>query len=120
MLCLPLPGGACEVVVCGLAVGHVQRLDQAIAEMARVLAPGGVMVYSDLHPFGTLAGWKRSFLARDGKQYAARQHVHLYADHQAACQSAGLTIDAVCEPRIDFEHRFRGFPAALVIRARRL
>jgi hypothetical protein len=82
-----------------------------------VLAPGGSVVYSDLHPFGALAGWKRSFRGRDGREYSARHHIHLYADHQAACQAAGLAITAVREPRIDFEHPYRGYPAVLVIRA---
>ena len=37
-----------------------------------------------------------------------------------ACQAAGLAITAVREPRIAFEHPFRGYPAVLVIQARRL
>jgi malonyl-CoA O-methyltransferase len=114
---LPLAAGSVELVVCGLAVGHVADLGQVVAEMARVLAPGGVVVYSDFHPFGALAGWKRSFRAADDREYAARHHVHLYAAHQAACQAAGLAIEAVREPLIDVDHPFRGFPAVLVVRA---
>jgi hypothetical protein len=92
-------------------------LGGCLAEMARVLAPGGVLVYSDVHPFGALAGWKRTFRGSDGAAYAARHHVHLYAAHQAACQAAELQIDAVREPRLEDDHPFRGFPAVLVIRA---
>ena len=117
LLSLPLAAGEWDVAVCGLAVGHVADLGRSIAEMGRVLAPGGSVVYSDLHPFGALAGWKRSFRGQDGRQYFARHYIHLYADHQAACQAAGLTITAVREPRIEFDHPYRGYPAVLVIRA---
>jgi len=117
LLRLPLAGGSFDGIVCGLAVGHVADLAGSLAEMARMLARGGVLVYSDFHPFGALLGWKRTFRAADGVAYAARHHVHLYEAHLAACECAGLSIDAVREPRIEFEHPYRGFPAVLVIRA---
>jgi malonyl-CoA O-methyltransferase len=130
LLRLPLAAGSVDLVVCGLAVGHVADLGRAVSEMARVLAPGGVVVYSDFHPFGALAGLKRTFRAADQREYAARHHVHLYAAHQAACAQAGLTIDAVREPLVDDVahprdglhpkdglHPFRGFPVVLVVRA---
>jgi malonyl-CoA O-methyltransferase len=114
---LPLAAGAFDLIVCGLAVGHLADLTGSLGEMARVLASGGVLIYSDFHPFGALLGWKRTFRGADGTEYAARHHVHLYAAHQAACQAAGLCIEAVREPRIESEHPYRGYPAVLVIRA---
>ena len=114
---LPLAAGAVDLIVCGLAVGHLSDLAAGVAEMGRVLARGGVLIYSDFHPFGALLGWQRTFRAADGKDYAARHHVHLYETHSAACQAAGLTIEAVREPRIDLDHPYRGYPAVLVIRA---
>jgi malonyl-CoA O-methyltransferase len=117
LLALPIAAGAFDLIVCGLAVGHVADLAASIREMARVLAAGGVLVYSDFHPFGALLGWKRTFRAADGAKYAARHHVHLYHAHQAACQAGGLSIEAVREPRIEFDHPYRGYPAVLVIRA---
>lgn len=120
MLWMPLPASIFDVVVCGLAIGHVRDLARALAEMSRVLLPGGNVVYSDFHPFGRLAGWKRNFRAADGREYAVQHHAHFYADHHAACQSAGLAIEAVREPLIDFDHPWRGCPAVLVIRARKI
>ena len=126
LLHLPLATGSVDLVVCALAVGHVADLGQAVSEMARVLAPGGVVVYSDFHPFGALAGLKRTFRAADHREYAARHHVHLYSAHQAACAQAGLIIDAVREPLIDDTdashptdglHPLRGFPVVWVVRA---
>ncbi|MGH7449838.1 MAG: class I SAM-dependent methyltransferase [bacterium] len=116
---LPLANSSFEVVVCGLAVGHVDDLRGVMIEVGRVLVSGGIVVYSDFHPFGALAGWKRTFRAQDGRQYAVRHHTHLYADHHAACRAAGLIIEEVREPRIDFEHKWRGCPGVLVIRARK-
>jgi malonyl-CoA O-methyltransferase len=95
----------------------VTALTPAVAEMARVLAPGGSVVYSDFHPFAALGGLKRTFTGADGRRYMVEHHVHLYGDHQAACAAAGLTIEAVCEPLVDFEHPWRGRPVVLVLRA---
>jgi malonyl-CoA O-methyltransferase len=117
LLSLPLASGSFDLIVCGLAVGHMADLAVSVSEMARVLVAGGVLVYSDFHPFGALLGWKRTFRAANGAQFAARHHVHLYQAHQEACQAAGLRIEAVREPRIAFEHPYRGYPAVLVIRA---
>ncbi|MCI0695521.1 class I SAM-dependent methyltransferase [candidate division KSB1 bacterium] len=116
---LPLANSSFEVVVCGLAAGHVDDLRGVMIEVGRVLVSDGIVVYSDFHPFGSLAGWKRTFRAENGREYAVRQHTHLYADHHAACRAAGLVIEEVREPRIDFEHKWRGYPAVLVIRARK-
>jgi malonyl-CoA O-methyltransferase len=118
LLALPIADATLDLIVCGLALGHVRDLSRAIGEIGRVLKPGGVVLYSDLHPFGRWAGWRRTFHAQ-GREHAIEHHSHLYADHHAACQAAGLQIDAVREPRIDFEHAWRGAPAALVIRARK-
>lgn len=114
---LPLPSASADLIVCGLAVGHVADLPRALGEMARVLAPGGALVYSDFHPLLALAGLQRTFTAADGRTYAVEHHVHLYSDHHAACAAAGLALDAVREPLLDVAHPWRGKPAVLVLRA---
>jgi malonyl-CoA O-methyltransferase len=116
---LPLSNSSFAVALCGLAVGHIDDLRSVMVEVGRVLAPDGIVIYSDFHPFGSLIGWKRTFRAQNGRQYAVRHFTHLYADHHAACRAAGLVIEDVREPVIDFEHEWRGYPAALVIRARK-
>ncbi len=116
---LPLASESFDLVVCGLAVGHVENLRRAMAEAGRVLRAGGEFLYSDFHPFGALAGWRRTFRAGDGKEYAVRHFTHWYEDHVAACRAAGLEITAVREPKIAIAHKWRGFPAVLVIKARK-
>jgi malonyl-CoA O-methyltransferase len=119
LLSTGLRSSAFRVVTCGLALGHVQDLRRAMIEISRVMAPEGALVYSDFHPFGSLLGWKRTFRGSDGREYVVRHFTHLYSDHVAACAAAGLHIEEVREPQINFEHRWRGYPALLVIRARK-
>lgn len=116
---LPLANSSFDVVVCGLAVGHIANLSGVMVEIGRVLAPDGLVVYSDFHPLASLMGWKRTFRAENGLQYAVQHHTHLYADHYAACRAAGLLIEDIREPVIDFAHKWRGYPAVMVIRARK-
>lgn len=118
-LALPFAAETFDLMTCGLAVGHEANLDGIIAEAARLLRPGGLLIYSDFHPFATLAGWERSFTGENGITFKLEHYLHLYTDHQHACRQAGLVIDAVLEPRAG-EHAPAGFqdwPVVLVIRA---
>lgn len=117
---LPFAAGAFEVAVCGLALGDVGELTAALGEAARILVRGGVFLASDLHPEGARAGWKRTFRAADGRLVAVSHHVHAIGDYRAACASASLRLEQVAEPVIPFEHPWRGRPAALIIRARKV
>jgi malonyl-CoA O-methyltransferase len=117
--CLPFAAQSFDLVVCALVVGHVAALDPVIAEVARVLRPGGVLAYSDLHPAGTLAGWERSLPDAEGRTVSVVQHLHLYEDHVRACRRAGLVIEELREPRVEFDSPWRGWPALLVVRAAR-
>lgn len=117
-LALPFPNELFEVIVCGLGVGHEKNLEGILTEVARILRPGGVLVYSDFHPFGALAGWQRTFTV-DGTIFELEHYVHLYADHLQACRNAGLAIDAMVEPSAG-EHAPPGFeetPVVLAIKA---
>src|SRR5438874_2613245 len=60
---LPLPSDAFDVVVCALAFDHVADLAQPVAELARVLRPGGRLVVSDVHPVLTSIGVAAYFRA---------------------------------------------------------
>jgi malonyl-CoA O-methyltransferase len=116
---LPFTSETFDLITCGLAVGHERNLGQLLTEVARVLRVGGIIVYSDLHPFGAMVGWQRTFTAANGTSYSLEHYIHLYGDHMQACQSAGLTINAVLEPLAGelAPANYRHFPAVLVIRA---
>lgn len=104
---IPLATGSVDVVVCGLALGHLAALRPSLVEMARVLRVGGTALVSDFHPFIFLNGQRRTFTSADGKTYAVEHYAHLYADYQRAARAAGLTIEAVLEPRLGVDETVR-------------
>lgn len=129
MMSLPFASGTFDVVICGLAVGHAPDLRAWMREVARVLRPRGVLVYSDFHPQAAAAGHARRFRDAAGGTHAVPHHRHDIAEHQSAAADAGLTLEAVEEVRVglelreefagsaDFYRRWHGMPVVLAIRA---
>lgn len=114
---LPLADACMDVVLSGLALNDVDDLDGAIAECARVLVSGGVLVYSVVHPRGAHDGWRREFDA-GGQRYAVAGRWHARDAHLRACQAAGLRVSAVDEP--DVAGAPSPGPVALVVTAEKL
>lgn len=116
---LPFANETFDLITCGLAVGHEKNLCQALAEIGRVLRPGGYLFYSDFHPFGALRGWQRSFTTENGATFHVEHYLHLYNHHQQACAGAGLQIETVLEPKPGppAPPEYRDFPVVLVIKA---
>jgi len=97
---IPLRDRWADLTLCGLTIGHVERLDAALAELRRVTRPGGTILCSDFHPIGHALGWRREFSAH-GQRYAVRHTPHLYSDWQRACDTLGLRIVSLREPYLD-------------------
>lgn len=97
---IPLASNSIDVILCGLALGHVAELQPTMREMARVLRPSGWALVSDFHPFIFLNGQKRTFTTSEGRTFAVEHYPHLYADYHRAASEAGLSIEAVVEPRL--------------------
>jgi malonyl-CoA O-methyltransferase len=112
---LPFETGSLDLVVCGLALGDVAELELALAEIARVLRPGGQVVYSVVHPAGGAQGWSRTFEV-DGRQCEVDGHWHSIDRHRSACVAASLAVGCWREPGLDGTS---GQPVALVVRARK-
>jgi len=112
---LPFDDASIDVVVCGLALGDFAELELALTEIARVVRPGGCVIYSVVHPAGEAAGWSRTF-EEDGRQVAIDGFWHTLDHHRQACAAAGLTIDEWREPELA---EVPGQRALLVVRARR-
>lgn len=98
---IPLASHSVDVILCGLALGHLPRLVPSVGEIARVLKPDGCALISDFHPFIFLNGARRTFTAPDGTTYAVEHYAHLYSDYHRAASDSGLHITAVLEPRRD-------------------
>lgn len=130
MTALPLRPACAQVIVCGLAVGHVPNLDRALQEMARVLAPHGTLVYSDFHAAGEAAGWKRTFQS-DNKTFAVQHFARTEQEHARAVRAAGLAVESIHVAQItpdlartdaraeSFRARWGDTPVALVVRAQK-
>jgi SAM-dependent methyltransferase len=124
---LPARDGDADLVVCALALSHVPSLGAPVAELARVLAPGGLLVISNPHPFATaVLGWRACFVRRDGSRAAIPEYAHMAQDYVAALAGAGLRIEACLEPLLppasdeDAEDAalVEGLPAVIVWAAR--
>jgi malonyl-CoA O-methyltransferase len=124
---LPVPDARADLTVCGLVVGHLDDLEQSLAELRRVTRPGGTLLCSDVHPIGHALGWRRDFKS-GGRRYAVRHTPHLYSHWHAACAGLGLRIEQVLEPMLDpadvpagahFDRMALEVPVALVFQLRR-
>jgi malonyl-CoA O-methyltransferase len=97
---LPLPKAFADLTICGLTIGHLDRLQPALAELRRVTRPGGTILCSDVHPIGHALGWLRDFKS-GGRHCAVRHTPHFYSRWHAACASLRLEIARVLEPMLD-------------------
>jgi ubiquinone/menaquinone biosynthesis C-methylase UbiE len=129
---LPLEEASVDLAVCSLALTHCPRLEPPLAELARVVRPGGTVIISDMHPFHSALGFTGFFVGNDGTAGAVRSYFHLHADYFAAFAATGLVVRQCLEPRTDetgvvflsggmmhlapdaFTEVFVGMPAALV------
>ena len=81
---LPVRRSAFDLINASLMVGDVADLDAWMREMARALAVGGHLVYSDFHPSWAQHGWSRTFRAAVGELHDVAFHPHTIDDHLAA------------------------------------
>jgi SAM-dependent methyltransferase len=114
---LPLPDGALALAVLGLVAEHVADLHGLLAEVARVLRPGGRCLLSALHPDRTAAGQRARFIdPQSGERRPITTYHRTAADYHAAAAAAGLvpfaeqtlTVDAVLAARLPRAARYVG------------
>ena len=79
-----------------------------MAEIARVVRPGGHVVLSDVHPFAVETGFQAVFRRADGSRAVTINHLHQVSDYVRAFVAAGLAIERCEEPLVD-----EGFKAGL-------
>lgn len=103
---LPLEDGSVDLIVCALALTHVDDLTPAFAEFARVLRPAGRVITTDLHPFVTETGLMAGFPTEDpdpsGRVPSAVHFVpnltHHTGEYVRAIVDAGLVVAGCVEP----------------------
>lgn len=128
---LPFRSGSFDVVISGLALGHAADLFACLAEIARVLRPGGSLLYSDFHPEATRLGFRRGFRAADGQRFELPPDGYSVAQHRSALVAAGFGAVELIEVRAgiefvedfpgsaEFYRAWHGAPLVLVVRAGR-
>ena len=81
---LPFPDGSFDCAVAAWMLFHVPDLDRALAELARVLRPGGRLVavtngeqhLRELREIAGSAAWERTFTRENGAETIARRFSH--------------------------------------------
>jgi ubiquinone/menaquinone biosynthesis C-methylase UbiE len=107
---LPFEDAEFDAAVCALALSHVADPSDAIAELARVVRPGGPVVVSDFHPFMVLIGGQGGFRTEDGTPGFVTSYAHLTGATLAAFARAGLTVRGCDEPTWTLDAARVSFP----------
>jgi SAM-dependent methyltransferase len=121
---LPFESCSFDLISSSLMVGDVERLESWIAEAARVLAPGGHLVYSDFHPTWQRGAWRRTFRGADGRSFEMPYFPHQIDEHLGALSRNHFRVLAIREPRLQparrgkrILERRRDQPVVIVIHA---
>jgi ubiquinone/menaquinone biosynthesis C-methylase UbiE len=126
---LPIGDGAAELVVAFNVLHEIPHLRQAVAEAARVLAPGGRFCFANVHPVATagdfaadsddfvLSSYCESFARSRPVGAAEITHFHRpLSEYTSALTAAGFLVEAVGE--VPTVRRAPGrIPAYLHVRA---
>jgi SAM-dependent methyltransferase len=96
---LPIPDDVVDVVVCALALTHVPDLAAALAELVRVLRPGGHLVISDSRGLFGYVGTPVPVRTGDGEAGVLPHWNRLTSDYLAAALPLGLQVRRCVEPR---------------------
>ncbi|MEO1290381.1 MAG: class I SAM-dependent methyltransferase [Chloroflexota bacterium] len=94
---IPLPTASIDVILCGMALGHLPTIETTLSEIGRILKPNGTLLLSDFHPYQYLSGARRTFT--DGNQtYEVEHYVHHISDYVTIAQANHLHLTALDEP----------------------
>ncbi|MDP9346133.1 MAG: class I SAM-dependent methyltransferase [Actinomycetota bacterium] len=110
---MPLGDGAADLAVASMSLLNMDDLDAVVAEIARVLAPGGRFCLTTVHPANSLkplggfragAGYFQTYSyseirERDGLRMTFTDTHRPLEAYAGALERAGLLIEALREPR---------------------
>jgi malonyl-CoA O-methyltransferase len=103
---LPFRDGAFDLVFSSLMLQWCDDLDAVFAEIARVLKPGGLLLFSTFGP-GTLSELREAWGASDD----TGNHVNHFFDAHAL--GSALMYAQLAEPVLDVDRIITGYPDAL-------
>jgi ubiquinone/menaquinone biosynthesis C-methylase UbiE len=88
---IPLRSSSCQQVLATRVLSHLVDLTTFFAETARVLAPGGAVIVSDLDPEHKYQAI--NFPGQDPSSIRLVPHNHSLDELQVSAQAAGLTLE---------------------------
>lgn len=95
----PAKSGSQDLVVITLVLEHVERLEPVFAEARRVLAEGGTLYVSELHPYRQLRGRQARFTPVGADQETlVPAWRHAVSDFVNALHGAGFRLQRMAEP----------------------
>ncbi len=125
---LPAADGTFDVALLALVADHLADLPASFRDLHRVLKPGGLLVFTVLHPAMNLCGLTARFTDPDsGREVRVAAFEHTYADYVMAPLKAGFIIEEIVEQKVDAAlaarapraEKFLGWPMLLAIRGRK-
>jgi SAM-dependent methyltransferase len=101
---LPFEDQSFDGAVCGLALLHLEDIDPATRELARVLKPGAPLIVSVPHPFiYNVLGWRAPVFDDKGNGMVVPEHGHPHSRYVEAFGKAGLLVRKCVEPTLSPE-----------------
>lgn len=104
---LPFRDNAFDLVFSSLMLQWCDDLDAVFAEISRVLAPGGLLLFSTFGP-GTLAELREAWAASDAHFDRSANHVNHFFDPHAL--GSALMHAGFAEPVLDVDRIVIGYP----------
>jgi cyclopropane fatty-acyl-phospholipid synthase-like methyltransferase len=89
---IPAENGVYDLVLSRDMMGHIEDLDRALAECARVLSPDGVMVIHEVFATPLLEPQEAQMLCADVATYSERMCV---SGFEAAVDAAGFSVESL-------------------------
>ena len=103
------------LVLCALALDHSENVERPLSEFARVVAPGGRVIISDIHPTLSAIGGAAFFRDAGGASGFVRGHRHSHASYLDAFAATGLELRKCIEGRFGEAETKMQQPAAAIV-----
>jgi ubiquinone/menaquinone biosynthesis C-methylase UbiE len=112
---LPFVDDEFDLAIVSLALCHLTDPGDAVAELARVLRPGGVLVITDPHPLGAIVGGQAFYggMSPSRSMTWVRNNYHGASTWLRSFRSAGLHVEECIEEPFSAE-QIASSPADLV------
>lgn len=105
---VPLPDGCAEVVVCGELIEHVEDLPALVGEVARLLEPGGVVVFDTINA----TRWARLSLVWIGERMPGGPPRHIHDPRLFVAPRRLAAMFAAHGLRVEEQYGLRPHPAS--------